>query len=49
LQMEVKGETMENFMEVSKEEDNDWTYMQTSPPIVAFFIHTLSLFWPSKH
>lgn len=27
LQMEVKGETMENFMEVSKEEDNDWTYM----------------------
>jgi hypothetical protein len=23
LQMEVKGETMKNFMEVSKEEDND--------------------------
>jgi hypothetical protein len=46
----VEFEGKENPMKVYKREDNDWTYMPSSPLIAFYFVlHTFSPFKPLEH
>ena len=48
MQIDVKGGGKSR--EVHKREDNDWTYMKSSPPITTFFVlHILPSFQPFEH